>query len=151
MPETQDASVGYNGEFWLHNGTALVELVQVVEFDVPERGAREQVEKTHLKSPDWTREYLSTFYEDSDFEVVLHYRPLSDTDTLVVDAIAEADTRPFRSVIPENGEPVAEVTGTCKCTGRTKPRVAGDQVMQTTATFRIVTVTAAVPYVAPAP
>lgn len=151
MAETQDASVGYGGEFWLHNGTALTELVQVTEFDVPERGTREQVEKTHLKSPDWTREYLSTFYEDSDIEVVLNYRPLSDTDVLVQDAIADADTRAFKAVIPENGIPVAQVEGTARCIGRTKPRVVGNDVMVTTATFRIVTVDAVEAYVTPTP
>lgn len=151
MAETQEASVGYGGEFWLHDGSALVELVEVVEFDVPERGGREQVEKTHLKSPDWTREYLSTFYQDNDFEVVLNYRPLSDTDELVLAAIAADDVRAFKAVIPENGVPTSQVTGTARCTGRTKPRVVGNDVMQTTATFRIVTVADPVAYVAPTP
>lgn len=153
MAETQDASVGYGGEFWLHDGTALYELVQVVEFDVPEGGSREQVEKTHLKSADlsWNREFLSAFYEDSDFEVLLHYRPLSTTDVLVRDAIAEADERAFLAVIPESGVPVAQVAGVAKCTGRTKPRVTPDGLMQTTATFRIVTVGEPVAYVTPTP
>ena len=153
MAETQDASLGYGGEFWLHNGTALYQLVQVAEFDVPEGGTREQVDKTHLQSANlsWHREFLSAFYEDSDFEVVLHYRPLSTTDSLVREAIADADVRAFLAVIPEDGVPVAQVEGTAKCMGRSKPRVTPDGLMQTTATFRIVTVDEPVAYVTPTP
>jgi hypothetical protein len=142
MAETQDASLGYMGEFWLHNGSVLYELVQVKEFDVPTGGSREQVEKTHLKSAagGWRREYLSGFYEDSDFEVLLNFRPLSDTDVLLEDALKEADVRAFKAVLPENGEPVAQIEGTAKCTGYSRGRVTPDGVMEATATFRIVTV-----------
>jgi hypothetical protein len=147
MAETQDASVGYMGEFWLHNGSTLYELRNVLEFDVPDEGAREQVDKTTLKSPNWRRQYLSTFYEDSDFEVALQYRPLSDTDVLIQAAIADDGARAFKAVIPENGEPAAQVEGTARAIGRTKPRVVGPDVMQTTVTFRVVTVDAAEAYV----
>src|SRR3546814_12475974 len=77
MAETAEASLGYFGEFHLSSDATagnLYELVQVKEFDVPTGGTREQVEATHLKSPDWRREYLSSFYEDSDFEVLLNFR-----------------------------------------------------------------------------
>lgn len=140
MSETQEASLGYFGEFWLHDGTALYELVQVKEFDVPSSGTREQVESTHLKSQDWRREYLSGFYEDSDFEVLLNFRPLSTTDTLLEAALKAADVRAFKAVLPENGEPVAQIEGTAKCTGYSRGRVTPDGVMEATATFRIVTV-----------
>src|SRR3546814_14327268 len=71
----------------------------------------------HLKSPDWGREYLSSFYEDIDFEVLLNFRPLSDTDVMLEGALKAADVRAFKAVLPENGEPVAQIEGTCKCTG----------------------------------
>src|SRR3546814_4263730 len=120
MAETAEASLGYFGEFHLSSDATagnLYELVQVKEFDVPTGGTREQVEATHLKSPDWRREYLSSFYEDSDFEVLLNFRPLSDTDVMLEGALKAADVRAFKAVLPENGEPVAQIEGTCKCTG----------------------------------
>lgn len=140
MAETQEASLGYMGEFHLHNGTSLYELVEVKEFDVPTGGTREQVETTHLKSPGWRRAYTSGFYEDSDFEILLNFRPLSDTDVLLEDALKEADVRAFKAVLPENGEPFAQIEGTCKCIGFSRGRVTADGVMEATATFRIVTV-----------
>ena len=146
MAETAAATLGYGGEFHLHNGSLLYELVEVKEFDIPSPGAREQVEKTHLKSPDWRREYLSSFYEDSDFEVVLNTRILSDTDTLIADHLADGDVRAFKAVIPENGEPTSMIEGTCRCTGYSRGRVVADGVIEATATFRVVTVDAVEAY-----
>ncbi|MFC0684630.1 phage tail protein [Novosphingobium clariflavum] len=151
MAETQDAAVGYGGEFHLGNPTTLYECQQVTGFDIPGEGAREQTEKTHLKSPGWRREYLSTFYEDSDFEVTLNSRPLSDTDTLLSTANKTGDVRPFKAVIPEDGVPVAQITGTAKCIGYTRGTLSADGVTEATATFRVVTVDDVEEYEEPTP
>lgn len=150
MAETQDASVGYMGEFHLHNGTTLYELHEVRSFGVPSGGTREQVEKTHLKSASggWRREHLSTFYEDSDFDVVTNSRPLSTTDTLQEAALKAGDVRAFKAVLPEDGVPVAQITGTVKCIGYSRGEVTADGLMEATATFRVVTVNDVAAYAA---
>lgn len=138
MAETQEATDGYMGEFHLHDGTSLYELFEVTEFKIPEPGAREQVEKTHLKSPGRRREYLSTFYEDSDFDVVVNSRIGSTTDLLLSAALAAGDVRPFKGVIPEDGEPAMDIAGTCRCVAYDRGRVVNGAVIQGTATFRVV-------------
>lgn len=143
MAETQDATVGYMGEFWLYNGSQLYELVEVQSFKIPEPGAREQVETTHLKSPGYRRTYVSTFYEDSDFEVTLNTRLLSTTDTLLSAALAADDVRTFKAVIPENGVPVANVQGTCRVIAYDRGTVEKDAVITATVTLRVVTISAA--------
>lgn len=148
MAETQKASVGYMGAVSLHNGTTLVELVQVKGFDIPNLGEREQVETTHLKSPAWRREYVSTFYEDSDFNVMLNFRPLSDTDVLLSDALGDGDTRAMKIVLPENGLPVAQIELTARCINYSRGEVSPNDVMEATATFRVVTIDAIEAYVA---
>lgn len=148
MAETQDASVGYMGAAWLHDGTALYELVQVKGFDIPNLGEREQVETTHLKSPNWRREYVSTFYEDSDFNVMLNFRPLSTTDVLLADALADGDIRAMKIIIPENGVPVAQIELTVRCINYTRGEVTPNDVMEATATFRVVTIDPIETYVA---
>lgn len=140
MAETQEATVGYMGEVWLHDGSALYELNQVKSFPVPGPGAREEVESTHLKSPGWRREYLETFYEDSEFDVVLNSRPLSTTDTLLDAARADGDARAMLLVLPENGEPAAQIELTVKCRGYDRGEVTADGLLEATATFRIVTI-----------
>jgi hypothetical protein len=142
MAETQEPSLGYYGEFWLYNGTTLYELREVREFDVPSPGAREQVDATHLKSPNWRREFLSGFFEDTEFEVVLNSRPLSDTDVLLADALADSDVRAFKAVLPENGVPTSKIEGTCVCTGYDRGRVTPDGLMEATATFSVRTISA---------
>lgn len=149
MPETQKASVGYGGQFWLKGASTLTQLKDVTEFDIPGAAAREQVETTSLDSPDWRRTYTSTFYEDQDIEVVLNCRPMSDTDALLDLANSTGDVRDFKVVLPENGQPTTQITGTGRIIAYSRGRVTKDQVMQATATMRVVTVTAIAAYVVP--
>ena len=148
MAETQKASVGYMGAVSLHNGTTLFELNQVTGFDIPNIGQREQVETTHLKSASFRREYVSTFYEDSDFNVMLNFRPRSDTDALLTSALNTGDTRSMKIVLPENGVPVAQMTLTARCINYDRGKVAPNDVMEATATFRVVSITDIAAYVA---
>lgn len=151
MAETQEATVGYMGEVWLYNGTTLYELNQVKSFGIPGGGAREQVETTHLKSPGWRRQYTSTFYEDSEFEVVLNSRPLSTTDTLLETANLANDEREMLIVLPENGEPVAQISLVAKCTNYDRGEVTIDGVIEATATFQVVSIQTIEAYVEPTP
>ena len=148
MAETAVASVGYMGAVSLHNGTTLYELKEVKGFDIPSLGEREQVETTHLKSPDWRRTHVSTFYEDVDFNVMLNFRPLSDTDVLLADAHADGDTRAMKIVLPQNGVPTSQIECTVRCLNYARGEVSVDEVMEATATFRIVTIDAIEAYTA---
>lgn len=151
MAETQEATIGYNGEFWL-SATALVggalEMKQVREFDIPGGGQRQQVQTTHLKSPGYRHEYVEGFYDDSDFTVVLNSRPLSTTDTTIETARADGETRYFKVVIPEDGVPTTQIEGTCRCISYSRGRVTAEGVLEATATFRVVTVDALEAYAA---
>lgn len=149
MAETQEATVGYMGEAWLGNPTTLYELSQVKSFQIPGPGQRDQAETTHLKSPGWRREYVSTFYADSDFDVVLNSRVLSDTDTLLSTANGDDIVRPMKLVIPENGVLAAQVELTVKCINYDRGEVTIDGVIEATATFRVVTIGEIEAYAAP--
>lgn len=146
MAETQVASVGYMGQFHLHNGSALYKLREVTSINPPERGGREEVESTHLESTGWRREHISTFYEDFTFDVTVNCRPLSDTDVLLDDAHADSDIRSFKMVWAENAIPTAQRTGTCKCLSYTRGEVTPDGLVTATATFRVVTINAVEAY-----
>lgn len=145
MAETQDASVGYMGEVHLDG----YELQQVKSFGLPPK-ERDRVEKTHLKSGNgnWTREYLMTFYQDREFQVVLNFRPLSDTNTKLDDAVADGETHTCKLVLPENGVPVAQIECTVKVTAKDDGEVTGDGVMESTSTFLVETIEAVEAYVA---
>lgn len=151
MAETQEATDGYGGEFHVHNGTALYELKEVKSFDVPSPGGREQLDKTHLKTPGRRRSYMSTWYEDSDFEVVTNSRPMSDTDVVQEDALAVGNEREFKAVLPEDGVPTTQITGTAKCIAYSRGTVSNDGIMEATSTWRVATITDVAAYVAPTP
>lgn len=151
MAETQEATDGYGGEFHVGNPTTLYELHEVKSFDVPSPGGREQLDKTHLKSPGRRRQYLSTWYEDSDFVVVTNSRPGSDTDVAQESALAAGDVRPFKAVLPEDGVPTTQITGTAKCIAYNRGTVSNDGIMEATSTWRVVTIDEIDDYVAPTP
>ena len=150
MADTTSPSVGYKDEFWLHNGTSLYKLRGVTAFDMPEGDVREEIEVTDMDADDWHRQYISGFYEDSEFQVVLNYRPLSDTDVLLRDAKTDGDVRPFKAVISVQGTPTAQIEGTCRCRGYGPGQIAVGEKKEATATFRVVSVDTLVAYVEPA-
>jgi len=135
MPgELQEASIGYAGEVWLHDGTALKELVQVVSFTLPP-DTDSKIETTHLKAPGRRRTYTAGLIEDSTFQAVIRYRPLSDTDILIRAARAAKDTRACKLIIPQNGEPYAQCELDVKVIGYDRGELTVDGVMDATVTF----------------
>lgn len=92
-----DASIGYLSQFWLEQITPspsspplLVKLSEVVRIGLPNDANFEQIEGTHLESPDRRREFVRGFRVDQDYEVELNYVPGSQTDQLIR-AVAGAD------------------------------------------------------------
>ncbi|PKB19657.1 hypothetical protein B0I00_1897 [Novosphingobium kunmingense] len=105
-----DESTGWGGEFHLHNGTALTELVGVSEVGTPEVTV-DFVDSTHLKSPDKFKEFLATLKEGSEFDVVMNYVPRSPTDLLCRAQLTQK--RAFKIVEPDfDGEAVQDIDGT---------------------------------------
>ena len=148
MAETQLSTLGNGAEFWLNDGAALYKLREVKRFDVAAQASREQVEKTNFDSPAWTKEYLSSFYEDTDIVVVLNSRIRSDTDLKIAAAQAADAIRAFKQVIPENGVPATQILGTCRVINYERGTVEPGGLMEATMTIRIVTLTAPAPYAA---
>jgi hypothetical protein len=144
--EAVNPSVGYKDQFHLHDGQQLYKLRGVKEFDMPDGGQREQIEVTDLDADDWRRQYISGFYEDSDFEVLLNARPLSTTDVLLTDAREDNNVRAFKAVITVDAVPVAQVEGTARCTGYSYGRIVVGGLKEATATFRVVSIESVTAY-----
>jgi hypothetical protein len=132
--ELQEASIGFNGEVWLYDGSALKELVQVVSFTLPP-DTDSKIETTTLKAPGRRRTFTAGLIEDSSFQAVIRYRPLSDTDILIRAARTAKDTRACKLVIPQNGVPYAQVELSVKVIGYDKGELTVDGVMDATVTF----------------
>lgn len=103
MPDNQLAGTGHRGQFWLGNGASpsvLTRVNQVVSFGIPAR-MREWIETTHLDSD--AKEYAPSLPDFDEFDVVLNFRPGSDTDEMLDDASEDNDPRDFKLVVPVRG------------------------------------------------
>lgn len=139
MAETQEASIGWGGEVWLSTDATLGnidELVQVVSFGIPQDEV-ERVETTHLKSPNRRREYTAGLVDGGEVEVVLNFRPGSDTDQLLEDALTAGDERAVKFVVPHLGTAAWDYTTTVIITGYDRGTVAAGDKMEATVTMAI--------------
>lgn len=139
MSELAEASIGWGGAVFLSTDattTNLDELVQVVSFGLPDN-ATDRVETTHLKSPNRRREYTSGLVDGGEVEVVLNFRPGSDTDQLIEDAQIAGDERAVRFVVPHLGVAAWDYTTTAIVTGYNRGTVTADGKMEATMTLAI--------------
>lgn len=127
-----DARTGWGGEFHLSSDLTtgnLFELVEVTSFGLPD-SERDEVEVTHLKSPDEFKEYIGGLKDGGEVTVGLNYVPGSLTDVAVRTAKDDGDVRAIRFVIPDqDGDPewMIDAFGFVKGYGR-GPVQAGDKI-----------------------
>lgn len=153
MAETQEASTGWNAEAWLSSdGTTanLVELVQVVSFTLPSDTA-DRVETTHLKSAGRRREYTQGMIDGGEIELTLNFRPGSDTDAAIEDALTGGDDRAVRLNIPELGVLTHTYDFAGVVTGYDKGEVVADGKMEATVTIAVSGAVTGSAYVVPTP
>lgn len=151
MAETQEASVGWNGEVWLSTDDTvgnLDQLVQVVSFGLPS-DQMDRVETTHLKSPNRRREYTSGLIDGGEVTVTINFRPGSDTDQLLEDAQTAGDERAVRFNVPELGVLAWSYTTTAIVTGYDRGEVTADGKMEATVTLAVTGAITSAAYVAP--
>jgi predicted secreted protein len=129
------ARTGWGGQFWLHNGTALTKLLEVVSFGLPTPEV-ETVEATHLESPGRRREYITGMIEDGELEVVMNYVPGSATDVLIQGALDAGAARAFKAVVP-NATTGRQFEGTCIVTGIDRGTIEADGKMEVAMTVRL--------------
>lgn len=99
---TTEARIGWGGEFQLSSSSSaagLVEIGEVVSFGLPD-DETDEVEVTHLKSPNRRREFISGLVDGGEVEVSLNYVPGSASDILIRAAKEAADVRAVRFIIP---------------------------------------------------
>lgn len=108
-------STGWGGEFWLHDGSSLVQLSLVRECGMPEVTV-DQLDTSHLQSTNKFKEFIGGMKEGSEFPVIMNYVPRSATDLLCEGSIG--DNRAFKIVEPDfDGVGVQDITGTVLVTG----------------------------------
>lgn len=130
-----DALIGWGAGVQIHNGTALVELDEVVSFPLPEDES-DEVEVTHLKSPDRRREYIAGLIDGGTVDIELNYVPNSATDQLIRAQRASGAVRTVVFTLPD-GDAGWEITTSAFIKGYARGPVAVDQKMNAVVRLRI--------------
>lgn len=128
------AKIGYGSQFWLDNDAAvLTKLGEITGVTLPNPQV-EDVEATHMESPDRRREYIAGLIEDGEGTFEMNLVPGSATDTLIRTALSDGETRGYKVVLP-TPTGTWEVTGDCIVKGYERA-VPIDDRMTATLTVR---------------
>lgn len=96
-----DARIGYSSEVWLDNASnVLTQLEEVISISVPNAQV-EDVEATHMLSPNRRREYVAGLIEDGEGTFEFNLIPGGATDLLIQAAVDDGVTRDYEVIIPD--------------------------------------------------
>jgi NAD/NADP transhydrogenase alpha subunit len=139
---TTNADIGYDTVFAIKVGATFVDLAEVFEVTPPEVSV-DQVEVTHFKSPNRSREYIPALSDNGTASASMNYVPNSTTDQTLDTLLTSGDVAEMRITYP-NGVTVtfdAFVSGYSKSipvadrmTAEAQFKVTGDVTMAAAAT-----------------
>lgn len=133
-----NATIGYLSQFWIDNGSnVLTELGEVRRIQMPNDATFEQIEATHLKSPDRRREYVRGFRTDREYEVEFNYVPNSTTDIIMRTLAGTDETYPARIVEYDGFAQVATHNFSVRNVSFTISDIETEAVKTVTMTFRV--------------
>jgi len=139
---TTNADIGYDTKFEIEIDSTFTALAEVFEVTPPEI-AVDQVEVTHFKSPNRSREYIPALSDNGTASASMNYVPNSATDQLIDTLLGSGDVAEMRITYP-NGVTVtfdAFVSGYSKAipvadrmTAEVQFKVTGDVTLAAAAT-----------------
>lgn len=134
---TTNVRIGIGAEFHLDNDAVtpvLTKLSEVISVALP-NSQQDDVDATHMASPNRRREFVAGLIDDGEGTVELNYIPGSATDALIRTAITDGKTRGYKVVLQKADGTTWEVTGSCIVKGYERS-VPIDDRMTATMTVR---------------
>lgn len=128
------ALIGYGTEFWLDNASGVLTQLSEILSVTPPNPQVDDVEATHMLSPNRRREYIAGLIEDGEGTFEMNYVPGSATDVIIRAALADGVTRSYKIVLPD-GDAGWEIEGDCIVRGYER-NVPIDDRMTATLTIR---------------
>ncbi len=129
-----EAAIGYGAEFWLENESGTLTQLDEIISVTPPNSQTDDVDATHMQSPNRRREYISGLIDDGEGSFEMNLVPGSATDLLIQQAQTEGDPRDYRIYIPD-GAYGWRIQGTCIVKGYER-QVPIDDRMTATLTIR---------------
>lgn len=134
---TTNVRIGIGAEFHLDNDAVtpvLTKLSEVISVALP-NSQQDDVDVTHMGSPNRRREFVPGLINDGEGTVELNYIPGSTTDALIRTAITDGKTRGYKVVLQKADGTNWEVAGDCIVKGYERS-VPIDDRMTATMTVR---------------
>jgi predicted secreted protein len=129
-----EARIGWGTEVWLDNASnVLTQLEECTAIGLP-NGEVEDVEATHMLSPNRRREYVAGLIEDGTGDFEFNLVPGDATDLLIEAARNDGVARDYEVIIPD-GAFGQKFAGTCIVKNWARD-VPIDGVMKATMTVR---------------
>lgn len=126
-----EVGIGLGAEFWIDNASdSLTQLSEIISVALP-NSQIEDVEATHMASPNRRREFVAGLIDDGEGTVEMNYVPGSDTDVLIRAALADGVTRDYKVVLPVADGSTWEVTGDCIVKGYERNAPIDDRMTAT--------------------
>jgi predicted secreted protein len=129
-----DARIGWGTEFWLDNASGTLTQLGEILAVTPPNPQVEDVEATHMASPNRRREYVAGLIEDGEGTFEMNLVPGSATDSLIRTALNDGEARSYKIVIPD-GAFGWEILGDCIVKGYER-NIPIDDRMTATLTVR---------------
>ncbi len=98
---TTNADIGYDTKFEIEVDNTFTALAEVFEVTPPEI-AVDQVEVTHFKSPNRSREYIPALSDNGTASASMNYVPNSATDQLIDTLLGSGDVAKMRITYPND-------------------------------------------------
>lgn len=129
-----EALIGHGAEFWLDNASGVLTQLGEITAVTPPNPQTEDVEATHMASPNRRREYIAGLIEDGEGTFEMNYVAGSPTDVLIRAALNDGVTRSYRIILPTAGDGW-QIDGECIVKGYER-NIPIDDRMTATVTVR---------------
>lgn len=126
---------GFGAQFWLHNGSTLVQVADVLSV-TPPSATVETIDTTTHGSTGAIREFIAGLIDSGEGSVRINWNPGSASDTLLEAQLAARTPRAFQIVVPTAGGGTRTYSGTCLVTGYEKDDVVIDDKLTAVLTIK---------------
>lgn len=132
---TTGAGIGLGSEFHLANASAVLTQIAEIKSITPPNPQQDDVDATHMASPNRRREYVAGLIEDGEGVFEMNLVPGSASELLILAALSDGVTRAYKIVLPKPAGGQRKIEGNCIVKGyeRTVPI---DDVMTAALTVR---------------
>lgn len=125
---------GFGAKFFLHDGTSLVEIADVMSVTPPSPTV-ETIDTTTHASAGGVREFIAGLIDTGEGSIRVNWIPGSTSDVLLAAAVLSRQVKAFKINVPA-GTGTRDFTGNCVVTGYEKDDVVIDDKMTAVLTIK---------------